>query len=92
MYINRLKKSIIIRYLKYVLISFCQENLRLTAIWPESWHIYCSIRNKSFTFFFPRLKDVFEMELLHDSDELVGSLDCQLKRLEEKIDTSRPVA
>jgi hypothetical protein len=35
---------------------------------------------------------VFEMELLHDSDELVGSLDCQLKRLEEKIDTSRPVA
>lgn len=32
------------------------------------------------------------MELLHDSDELVGSLDCQLKRLEEKIDTSRPVA
>ncbi|MHC4307679.1 MAG: hypothetical protein ACYSR7_03550 [Planctomycetota bacterium] len=64
----------------------------MTAIWPESWHIYCSIRNKSFTFFFPRLKDVFEMELLHDSDELVGSLDCQLKRLEEKIDTSRPVA
>ncbi|MCR4290181.1 MAG: hypothetical protein NUV86_07970 [Candidatus Scalindua sp.] len=32
------------------------------------------------------------MELLHDSDELVGSLDCQLKRLEEKIDTSQPVA
>jgi len=32
------------------------------------------------------------MELLHDSSGLVGSLDCQLKRLEEKIDTSRPVA
>ncbi|MBT3879802.1 MAG: hypothetical protein HON76_03925 [Candidatus Scalindua sp.] len=32
------------------------------------------------------------MELLHDSDELVGSLDCQLKRLEEKIDTSQPIA
>ena len=32
------------------------------------------------------------MELLHDSDELVGSPDCQLKRLEEKIDTSLPVA
>jgi type I site-specific restriction endonuclease len=32
------------------------------------------------------------MELLHDSDNLVGSLDCQLKRLEEKIDTSQPVA
>lgn len=31
------------------------------------------------------------MELLHDSSGLVGSLDCQLKRLEEKIDTSRPV-
>ena len=31
------------------------------------------------------------MELLHDSDELVGSLDCQLKRLEEKIDTSQSV-
>ncbi len=29
------------------------------------------------------------MELLHDSDDLVGSLDCQLKRLEEKIDTSQ---
>ena len=32
------------------------------------------------------------MELLHDSSGLVGSLNCQLKRLEEKIDTSRPVA
>ncbi len=32
------------------------------------------------------------MELLHDSSGLVGSLDSQLKRLEEKIDTSRPVA
>jgi len=32
------------------------------------------------------------MELLHDSSGLVGSLDCQLKRLEEKIDTSRSVA
>ena len=32
------------------------------------------------------------MELLHDSSGLVGNLDCQLKRLEEKIDTSRPVA
>ncbi len=32
------------------------------------------------------------MELLHDSSGLVGSLDCQLKRLEEKIDTSQPVA
>ncbi len=32
------------------------------------------------------------MELLHDSDAFVGSLDCQLKRLEEKIDTSQPVA
>ncbi len=32
------------------------------------------------------------MELLHDSDELVGSLDCQLKRLEEKIDTIQSVA
>ena len=32
------------------------------------------------------------MELLHDSDDLVGSLDCQLKRLEEKIDTSQPAA
>jgi len=31
------------------------------------------------------------MELLHDSEELVGSLDCQLKRLEEKIDTSQSV-
>ncbi len=92
MYINRLKKSIYIRCLKYASISCYQKNLRLPEIWPESWHIYCAIRNKSFTFFFPRLKDVFEMELLHDSDELVGNLDCQLKRLEEKIDTSRPVA
>ncbi|MDP6924740.1 MAG: hypothetical protein R2568_01215 [Candidatus Scalindua sp.] len=32
------------------------------------------------------------MELLHDSDELVGSLDCQLKRLEEKIDTIQSAA
>jgi len=32
------------------------------------------------------------MELLHDSEGLAGSLDCQLKRLEEKIDTSQPVA
>ena len=32
------------------------------------------------------------MELLHDSDKLVGKLDCQLKRLEEKIDTSQPAA
>ncbi len=32
------------------------------------------------------------MELLHDSDDLVGKLDCQLKRLEEKIDTSQPAA
>ncbi len=32
------------------------------------------------------------MELLHDSSGLVGSLNCQLKRLEDKIDTSRPVA
>ena len=32
------------------------------------------------------------MELLHGSGKLVGSLDCQLKRLEEKIDTSLPVA
>ncbi len=32
------------------------------------------------------------MELIHDSDELVGSLDCQLKRLEKKIDTSQPAA
>ena len=32
------------------------------------------------------------MELLDDSSGLVGNLDCQLKRLEEKIDTSRPVA
>ncbi len=32
------------------------------------------------------------MELLHDSDDLVGKLDCQLKRLEEKIDTSQSVA
>ncbi|MBT3354571.1 MAG: hypothetical protein HN402_06590 [Candidatus Scalindua sp.] len=32
------------------------------------------------------------MELLHDSDGLEGSLDCQLKRLEEKIETSQPVA
>ncbi len=32
------------------------------------------------------------MELLHDSSGLVGSLDCQLKRLEEKIDASRPDA
>ena len=32
------------------------------------------------------------MELLHDSSGLVGSLDCRLKRLEEKIDTSRSVA
>ncbi|MFQ5454098.1 MAG: hypothetical protein ACE5D6_07915 [Candidatus Zixiibacteriota bacterium] len=31
------------------------------------------------------------MEVLHDSSGLVGSLDCQLKRLEEKIDMSRPV-
>ncbi len=31
------------------------------------------------------------MELLHDSSGSVGSLDCQLKRLEEKIDTNRPV-
>ncbi len=42
--------------------------------------------------FLPIFKEVFGMELLHDSDELVGNLDCQLKRLEEKIDTSRPVA
>ncbi len=26
------------------------------------------------------------MELLHDSDELVGSLDCQLKRIEGKLE------
>jgi len=32
------------------------------------------------------------MELLHDGDELVGSLDCQLKHLEEKIDTSQSTA
>ena len=32
------------------------------------------------------------MELLHDSSGLVGNLDCQLKRLEEKIDTSQTVA
>ena len=32
------------------------------------------------------------MELLHDSSGLVGSLNCQLKRLENKIDTSRSVA
>ena len=32
------------------------------------------------------------MELLHDSSGLVGSLDCQLKRLEKKIDTSQPIA
>ena len=33
------------------------------------------------------------MELLHDSGGLVGGgLGCQTKRLEEKIDTSRPVA
>jgi len=32
------------------------------------------------------------MELLHDSDDLVGSLDCQLKRLEEKIDKIQPAA
>lgn len=32
------------------------------------------------------------MELLHDSSELVGSLDCQLKRLEQKIDKIQPVA
>jgi septal ring factor EnvC (AmiA/AmiB activator) len=32
------------------------------------------------------------MELLHDSDHLVGKLDCQLKSLEEKIDTSHPAA
>ncbi len=32
------------------------------------------------------------MELLHDSSGLVGSLNCQLKRLENKIDTSRTVA
>jgi type I site-specific restriction endonuclease len=32
------------------------------------------------------------MELLHDSSGLVGSLDCQLKRLEDKINTSRPAA
>jgi predicted nucleic acid-binding Zn-ribbon protein len=30
------------------------------------------------------------MELLHVGSEL-GSLDCQIKRLEEKIDTSKPV-
>ena len=32
------------------------------------------------------------MGLLHDGDELEGSLDCQLKRLEKKIDTSQPAA
>ncbi len=32
------------------------------------------------------------MELLHDSDALVGSLDCKLKRLEEKIDASQSAA
>ncbi len=42
--------------------------------------------------FLPIFKEVFGMELLHGSDELVESLDCQIKRLEEKIDTSRPVA
>jgi phenylalanyl-tRNA synthetase alpha subunit len=31
------------------------------------------------------------MELLHDSMGLTGSLDMQIKRLEEKIDMSRPV-
>ncbi len=32
------------------------------------------------------------MELLHDSDNLEGSLDSQLKRLEKKIDTSQSAA
>ena len=32
------------------------------------------------------------MGLLHDGDELEGILDCQLKRLEKKIDTSQPAA
>ncbi len=32
------------------------------------------------------------MELLHDSSDLVGSLDCQLKSLEKKIDESKPDA
>ncbi len=42
--------------------------------------------------YLPIFKEVFGMELLHGSDELVESLDCQIKRLEEKIDTSQPVA
>jgi len=42
--------------------------------------------------FLPIFKEVLGMELLHDSSGLVGSLNCQLKRLENKIDTSRSVA
>jgi predicted nucleic acid-binding Zn-ribbon protein len=42
--------------------------------------------------FLPIFKEVLGMELLHDSSGLVGSLNCQLKRLENKIDTSRTVA
>ena len=39
--------------------------------------------------FLPIFKEVFGMELLHGSDELVESLDCQIKRLEEKIYSSQ---
>ncbi len=42
--------------------------------------------------FLPIDKEVLGVDLLHDSSGLVGSLDCQLKRLEEKIDTSRLVS
>jgi hypothetical protein len=39
--------------------------------------------------FLPIFKEVFGMELLHGSDELVESPDCQIKRLEEKIYSSQ---
>ena len=41
-------------------------------------------------FLFPIFKEVLGMELLHDSSGLVGSLDCQLKSLEKKINESQP--
>lgn len=55
-------------------------------------HLLLIMRAKKLYFFFRYSLEVFGMELLHDSSGLEGSLDYQLKRLEEKIDTSKPIA
>jgi hypothetical protein len=94
MCINTFKKTIRIRCPEHIPNCYYQKNLSQPAVWPESWHIYCETGNRGeakVLLFLPKFKEVFGMELLHDSEELVGSLDCQLKRLEEKIDTSQSV-